>query len=117
MLLISLKLLNHLILRDDDELIQSLLPTLKINQFDLVDLINTKKTKDYFRRLSEVDSFEELSSLINFSLTHFQKILSPLPEGKLNKYQRSIALAADRLGERGESNVGHFKRYVDLLST
>ena len=56
-----------------DELIQSLLPTLKINQFDLVDLINTKKTKDYFRRLSEVDSFEELSSLINFSPRIFKR--------------------------------------------
>ena len=99
----TLKSLNTVEMKD--ELIQSLLPVLKINQFDLVDLINAKKTKDYFRRLSEVESFDELSSLISFSLTHFQKILSPLPEGKLNKYQRSILQAANRWSEREVSQM------------
>ena len=96
------------------EEIKSLIPPSNIDQFKLVENLNNKNLKAFYRDLSGVTSFEEATSLINFSISHLVKFIGPHGEDmKKNKYNRNIVQASSRWNEQELSlMIGSLK---DLL--
>lgn len=78
-----------------EELIEKILPSLSLNQFDLVDYLNRKEIREFFVSLSKLRTFEELSRSVSFSISHLIKIASPPDNGaNLNNYNQKILKAS-----------------------
>jgi len=88
------------------EQVDSLLPKKVVNPFDFVELLNTKKLNLYYKKLASIETFDDLSQVLNFSISHLIKIGGPHGlEMSKNKYGRQIVEASSRWSEKEISSV------------
>ena len=77
-----------------------------VNPFDFVELLNTKKLNLYYKKLASIETFDDLSQVLNFSISHLIKIGGPHGlEMSKNKYGRQIVEASSRWSEKEISSV------------
>lgn len=82
------------------EQIISLLPKKMINQFEYAELLNKKNINGFFRKLAVLETFEDLSQVLNFSISHLIKMIGPHgAEMNKNKYNKQIIEASVRWPE------------------
>ena len=88
------------------ELINNLLPKMAVGQFELIEMLNHKKTKEFFSQLCKVDQFDELYNLVSFSISHLLKIVGPFERiPNPNKYQKGLISASQLWNEREISGL------------